>query len=47
MRLLAATSLDFKEFVRESSTPKYAILSRNWGAEEVTYEHMLTDMAVA
>lgn len=33
MRLLAAISLEFKEFERENSTPKYAILSHTWGAD--------------
>ena len=39
MRLLHATELRFKEFL-ESDLPAYAILSRRWGADEVSYQEM-------
>ncbi|RDW66828.1 hypothetical protein BP5796_09577 [Coleophoma crateriformis] len=40
MRLLNSRTLEFKEFFREDSTPKYAILSHTWEDDEVTFKEM-------
>lgn len=40
MRLLDSRTLQFKEFIREDQTPRYAILSHTWGDDEVTFKDM-------
>ena len=37
MRLIDVNTLELKEFYGEA-TPRYAILSHTWGAEEVTFQ---------
>jgi hypothetical protein len=40
MRLLNASTLEFKVFENEDEIPDYAILSHTWEAEEVSYQDM-------
>ena len=40
MRLLHSETLEFKEFLDETTIPPYAILSHTWGPDEVSYKEM-------
>ncbi|VBB79509.1 Putative Vegetative incompatibility protein HET [Podospora comata] len=45
MRLIDTTTLKLREFTAYTTSdyPKYAVLSHTWGAEEVTFQDMITE----